>query len=63
MKLLKYIKESFEELRTNITWASKEEVNKSTVVVAVFTVIFALSVFLVDSFFQMGLDSFFKQFN
>ena len=62
MGLIKYIKDSFEELRNKVSWISWEEAQKSTVVVAVFTVIFALAVFLVDKFFQAGLTEYFKLF-
>jgi preprotein translocase subunit SecE len=61
--MITYIKESFEELSNHVTWLSKEEAQKSTVVVAVFTIIFALAVFAVDYVFQLGLDNFFTMFN
>lgn len=63
MSVVKYIKDSFEELNNNMTWLPKAEAQKSTVVVAVFTVLFALAVFAVDSFFQNALDAFFTIFN
>lgn len=63
MSVINYIKESFEELNTNMTWLPKAEAQKSTVVVAIFTIIFALLVFAVDSVFQNGLDRFFNMFN
>jgi preprotein translocase subunit SecE len=63
MSVLNYIKESFVELDTNMTWLPKAESQKSTVVVAVFTIVFALLVFAVDSVFQNGLDNFFNMFN
>jgi preprotein translocase subunit SecE len=62
MNLVKYIKDSFEELRNKVSWISWEEAQKSTVVVAVFTVLFALAVFLVDKVFQTGLTEYFKLF-
>ena len=62
MNLVNYIKDFFEELRNNVTWISWEEAQKSTVVVAVFTIIFALAVFLVDKIFQTGLTEYFKLF-
>ncbi len=62
MSVVTYIKESFEELNTNMTWLPKAEAQKSTVVVALFTVLFALAVFAVDRFFQLGLDGFFNIF-
>ena len=62
MKLIEYIKDSFVELRNKVSWISWEEAQKSTVVVAIFTVLFALAVFLVDKFFQTGLTEYFKLF-
>ncbi len=62
MKVINYIKESFEELTNNMTWVSWEEAQKSTVVVAIFTIIFALAVFVVDKAFQGVLSEYFKYF-
>ena len=62
MNLVNYIKDSFEELRNKVSWISWEEAQKSTVVVAIFTIIFALAVFAVDKFFQTGLTEYFKLF-
>ena len=59
---IEYIKGSFEELSTNMTWSSREEAQKSTVVVAVFTILFALVVAAIDKVFQTGLDTFFNIF-
>ncbi len=59
---IQYIKDSFEELSTNMTWATREEAQKSTVIVAVFTIIFALLVAGIDKVFQTALDNFFKFF-
>ncbi|WP_457615483.1 preprotein translocase subunit SecE [Lutibacter sp.] len=62
MSLVKYIKESFEELRNKVSWIPWEEAQKSTVIVALFTVLFALAVFVVDKVFQSGLEEYFKLF-
>jgi len=43
-----------------MTWISKEEAQKTTVIVAVFTIVFAITVFLVDQVFQNGLEGFFN---
>ncbi|WP_299625778.1 preprotein translocase subunit SecE [uncultured Tenacibaculum sp.] len=59
---IQYIKDSFEELSTNMTWISREEAQKSTVVVAVFTIVFALAVAFIDKVFQSSLDKFFNLF-
>ena len=62
MNLISYIKESFQELRNKVSWISWEEAQKSTVVVAIFSIIFALSVFFVDKVFQSILTEYFKLF-
>ena len=62
MNLINYIKDSFEELRNKVSWISWEEAQKSTVVVAGFTVLFALAVFAVDKVFQTVLTEYFKLF-
>ena len=63
MSVVKYIKESFEELNNNMTWLPKAEAQKSTVVVAIFTLLFALAVFAVDFLFEEALLLFFNIFN
>lgn len=55
-----YVKESFIELRENMTWVSWDEAQKSTAAVAAFTVIFALAVFAVDKIFQGFLKNLFE---
>lgn len=62
MQLLTYVKESFRELKDNMTWISWEEAQKSTAVVALFTVLFALAVFGVDKIFQTLLKQLFQLF-
>ncbi len=62
MNLVTYVKESFRELKDNMTWISWEEAQKSTVVVAIFTVLFALLVFLADKVFQTLLKNLFELF-
>jgi len=63
MGLVNYINESFEELRNNVTWMPRDEAQKNTVLVAVFTIVFAVAVFSVDKFFQLGLEKYFNIFN
>jgi preprotein translocase subunit SecE len=47
-KIVNYISEAFEELKTNVTWPEWAEVQKFTVIVAVFSVVFALATWGVD---------------
>lgn len=62
MNLIQYFKDSLEELRNKVSWISWEEAQKSTVVVAIFTIIFAIAVFVVDKVFQTGITEYFKLF-
>jgi preprotein translocase subunit SecE len=41
-KIVSYISESFEELKSNMTWP-EPEVQRLTIVVAIFSVLFALA--------------------
>jgi preprotein translocase subunit SecE len=63
MGMINYVKESFQELSTQVTWIPMSEAQKSTVVVAIFSVLFALAVFAVDKVFQLGLEQYFNLFN
>ncbi len=60
MKVVNYISEAFEELKTNVTWPDWSEVQRLTIVVALFSVIFALATHGVDSVFEKALSSFFN---
>ena len=62
MNLISYITESFQELRNKVSWISWEEAQKSTVVVAIFSILFSLAVFFVDKVFQSVLTEYFKLF-
>jgi len=63
MGMFNYIKESYRELTEEVAWISYVEAQKSTVVVAIFTVLFALAVFATDKSFQNILDKFYTLFN
>jgi preprotein translocase subunit SecE len=55
-----YISEAFEELRLNVTWPEWAEVQRLTMVVAIFAVLFALATWGVDEFFAKTLSMFFN---
>ena len=42
-KIVNYISEAFEELKSNVTWPEWAEVQSLTIIVAVFSVLFALA--------------------
>lgn len=59
-KVVNYISESFEELKSNVTWPNWAEVQRLTIVVAVFSVLFALATWGVDEIFAKTLAGFFN---
>lgn len=62
MGFIQYIKDSFTELSNHMTWISRENAQKTTVTVAIFTILFALGIAAIDLVFQTGLDNFFELF-
>ncbi len=62
MNIVTYVKESYRELANNMTWISWDEAQKSTTVVIIFTVLFALAVFAADKVFQTLLKNLFQLF-
>lgn len=55
-----YISEAFQELKTSVTWPEWAEVQRLTIIVAVFSVIFALLTWGVDQVFMKALEGFFN---
>jgi len=53
MKVTNYISEAFGELKDNVTWPEWSEIQRLTIIVAVFSVIFALVTFGVDKGFEV----------
>jgi preprotein translocase subunit SecE len=49
-KLTLYIKESYHELVENVTWPTWSELITNTIVVLVATVVFALIIWIMDTF-------------
>jgi preprotein translocase subunit SecE len=59
--MLTYIKESVEELRNNVTLPPKAESSNLMVIVAVFSIIFALATWGVDSLFGELIQFYFNK--
>jgi preprotein translocase subunit SecE len=59
-KVVNYISEAFQELKTNVTWPVWSEVQRLTIIVAVFSIIFALLTWGVDELFVKALEGFFN---
>ncbi len=61
--MVKYIKESFGELKNNVTWPNWSEAQRLTVLVAVFSIIFSLAIWGVDSVFSKVVKVYFSWIN
>ncbi|MCM5661615.1 preprotein translocase subunit SecE [Galbibacter mesophilus] len=57
--MVSYIKESFEELRANVTWPTWAEGQNLMVVVAVFSILFSLAIWGVDTVFAKLIELYF----
>ncbi|KGO84975.1 preprotein translocase subunit SecE [Flavobacterium rivuli WB 3.3-2 = DSM 21788] len=53
MKITNYISEAFTELKDNVTWPEWAEVQRLTIIVAVFSLIFAMITFGIDRGFEV----------
>ncbi|RYZ90103.1 MAG: preprotein translocase subunit SecE [Proteobacteria bacterium] len=59
MKIVNYISEAFGELKSNVTWPEWSEVQRLTIVVAVFSIVCALAVAGIDEMFSKAIAGFF----
>ena len=58
--LVNYLKESYNELKNHVTWTPLAEAQRLTVLVAVFSVIFALAIWGVDTVFSRAIKFYFN---
>jgi preprotein translocase subunit SecE len=62
LKLVTYVKESYDELMHKVSWPTFAELQGSAIVVSVATLIIALLVFAMDEVFRNVLLQFYKLF-
>ena len=58
-----YIKESYDELMNKVSWPSWSELQSSSIVVAIATVIIALIIYAMDSAFSNVMNLFYSFFS
>jgi preprotein translocase subunit SecE len=61
--IITYIKDSFEELRTNVSWTSRAELQRLVVIVFVFSVLFSLAIWGADTVLSSVVSGYFKFIN
>ncbi len=62
LKLKTFIKESFDEMRNKVSWPKYAELQSSSVLVLVASLIFALVIGLIDIVFKETMDWFYAAF-
>ena len=58
--IAQYVKESFEELKSNVSWPTWTEGQSLTVLVAVFSIVFSLAIWGVDTVFSNVVELYFN---
>ena len=62
-KIVGYIKESFNELVNKVSWPTWSELQSSSIVVAIATIIIALIIYFMDSIFSNLMKVFYSFFS
>jgi len=60
---INYVKESFGELKNNVTWPTWAEAQSLTILVAAFSIIFSLAIWGVDTVFSKVIEYYFQLIN
>jgi preprotein translocase subunit SecE len=63
MNIVSYIKESFSELKEHVSWTPANELSRLTVVVLVFSIIFALLIWAADTVLSRVIKVYFDLIN
>ncbi len=61
--VINYIKESFEELKNNVSWTPIAELQRLTIVVLVFSLLFSLAIWGADTVLSRIITIYFKLIN
>lgn len=56
MKIVNYIKETYDELVHKVSWPSAKDLQSSVIVVSIASLIIALIVWLMDWVFNVGIN-------
>ncbi|MGB1019745.1 MAG: preprotein translocase subunit SecE [Flavobacteriaceae bacterium] len=58
--ILSYIKDSFEELKTNVTWTERSELQRLVSIVLVFSILFSLAIWGADTVLSRVVQFYFN---
>ncbi|MDC1216623.1 preprotein translocase subunit SecE [Flavobacteriaceae bacterium] len=60
MQFLSYIKDSFEELKNNVSWTERSELQRLVVIVLVFSILFSLAIWGADTVLSRVIQFYFN---
>ena len=63
MSIVSYVRESFSELKEHVSWTPANELSKLTVVVLIFSIIFALLIWVADTILSKIIKIYFDFIN
>ena len=58
--MITYIKDSFEELKNNVSWTERSELQRLVVIVLVFSVLFSLAIWGADTILSRVIQFYFN---
>ena len=58
--MINYIRDSFEELRDNVSWTERSELQRLVVIVLVFSVLFSLAIWGADTVLSRIIQFYFN---
>lgn len=58
--MITYIKDSFEEIKNNVSWTERSELQRLVVIVLVFSVLFSLAIWGADTVLSRVIQFYFK---
>ena len=61
--VINYIKDSFEELRNNVSWTPRVELQRLVVIVLVFSILFSLAIWGADTVLSEVVGFYFQLIN
>ena len=58
--MISYIKDSFEELKNNVSWTERSELQRLVVIVFVFSILFSLAIWGADTVLSRVIQFYFN---
>jgi preprotein translocase subunit SecE len=58
--IVNFVSESYDELKNHVTWTSWPEAQRLTIVVVVFSILFSLAIWGVDTVFSSVIEQYFE---